>query len=92
MATPEIVTLYQTKEFLRVIADDEDGMIMDLIVAATEAVLTVADGFNPEGEPSARIRLAIMTHVAQAYLNREDGADLPKSAARLVHPLRSLTV
>lgn len=92
MSVPDIVTIEDAKLFLRVDAPDEDTLIASLIAAATEAVLAVADGFDPEGEPSPRVQLAILTHVAQAFGNREDGADVPKSAARLVHPLRSLTV
>jgi uncharacterized phage protein (predicted DNA packaging) len=91
---PNIVTLEEAKLFMRVDADDEDLTIETLIAAATEAALAYADGIVPTDsmEYPARVKLSILTHVAQAFGNRENGADAPASTMRLMQPLRSLEV
>lgn len=88
----EIVTLAEVKSYLRVDHDDEDALIALLIGAATEAALRLADSYNPADEPPLSLKLAILVHVARAYDNREDAADTPPSAARLLSPLRQLDV
>ena len=90
MATPDIVTLDEVKAYLRVLHDDEDSTIELLIGAATEAALRLADSHDPDDEPSLTLKLAIMVHVARAFDNREDAADAPPSAVRLLSPMRVL--
>lgn len=89
----ELVTLAEAKAFLRVDSADEDGTIAMLIGAATEAVVTLADGWVPlEGEPIPdRIRLVVLARVAVAFDDREKvtGAD---GETHLLGPLRLLTV
>ena len=93
MPTPEIVTLAEAKQYLRVDHSDEDAMISMLIVSATEAALVYADGYDPDtDEQPTRLKLAILAHVARAYDNREDGADAPPSSGRLLMPLRDMEV
>lgn len=90
--TPEIVTLAEAKEFLRVDGDDQDGTIAILIGAATEAALRLADTLDPTAQPPLSLKLAILFHASRAFDNREDAADMPASAARLLAPLRQLDV
>lgn len=88
-----IVCIEEAKLFVRVDHDVEDGLFFDLIDAATEAVLEYADGWVPdEDNVPARIKLAILCHVARAYSERQDGADIPEAAARLVKPMRRLSI
>lgn len=89
----DVVTLEETKLYLRVDHDFEDTTIAILIAAATEAALDYADAHDPLlAEPSARLKLAILTHVARAFSEREDGADTPASSVRLMQPLRDLEI
>lgn len=88
----DIVTLAEVKGYLRVEHSDEDATIALLIGAATEAALRLADIYDPEQEPPLSLKLAILVHVARAYDNREDAADTPPSAVRLLSPLRQLDV
>ncbi|MCI4653884.1 head-tail connector protein [Sphingomonas aquatilis] len=90
--TFDIVTLDEVKEYLRVDGDDDDATIALLIAAATEAALRLADSYDPVEEPPASLKLAILVHVARAFANREDAADVPPSAARLLSPLRQMDV
>ena len=89
-----LVTIEEAKAWLRVDTDEEDATIDTLIAAASAAAFDMADGWLPvEGEPVPdRIRLAVLTHVAQAFDNREGGADMPASAGRLLWPLRRLAL
>ncbi len=89
--TPEVVTLEETKLFLRVDADDEDATIRLLIDAATEAALRFANSVDPAAPP-ASLKVAILTHVARSFDNRENHADMPVSAERLLAPLRRLDI
>lgn len=93
MPTPNVVTLEETKLFLRVDHDYEDLTLETLIAAATEAALAYADAISADAtEYPARVKLSILTHVAQAFGNRENGADAPASTARLMQPLRDWDV
>lgn len=92
MATPDIVTLTEAKAYLRVDADDEDDLLHLLIGAATEAALQLADGYDPAEEAPLTLKLAILVHVTRAFDNREEGADAPPSAVRLLSPLRVLEI
>lgn len=89
----DLVTLEETKLFCRIDSDFDDPTVLMLIGAASAAVLDVADGWIPVvGEPIPdRIKLAVLTHVATAFDNREL-AELPASAARLLNPMRRLEV
>lgn len=89
--TPELVTLEEAKLFCRISNDEEDAIVTLLITAATDAIVDFADAWTPSDPAPARIKLAILAHVARAYDDR-DGADIPASVARLVFPLRRLDV
>lgn len=89
--TPEIVTLAETKLFLRVDSDEEDTTIQMLIDAATEAALRFANSIDPAAPPPS-LKIAILTHVCRAFDNRDDHADMPVSAERLLAPLRRLDI
>lgn len=86
------VSLTEVKEYLRITHNDEDATLTLLIAAANEAALHVAQNHDPEAEPPASLKLAILVHVCRAYVDRSDAADLPPSAARLLSPLRKLDV
>jgi len=88
---PEIVTLAEAKLFLRVDSDEEDATIRLLIDGATEAALRFANGIDPASPPPS-LKIAILTHVCRAFDHREDHADMPVSAERLLAPLRRLEV
>lgn len=88
---PEIVTLAEAKLFLRVDGDADDDTIILLIAAATETALSYADGFEPSAaEIPARLKLAVLAHVAQAFEDRSNGAAAPEGACRLLYPFRVL--
>lgn len=89
---PDLVTLTEVKLFLRIDADEEDALLAMLIGAATEAALDIADRWDRNTETPDRLKLAVLAHVARSYSNREDGADAPPSAARLIEPLRTLDI
>lgn len=90
--TPDIVSLAEAKLFVRVDDDHEDSLFAVIIEAATAAVLEYADDWVPGDEVPARIRLAILCQIATAYDERQDGADTPEAALRLIRPLRRLSV
>ncbi|KQN08150.1 head-tail connector protein [Sphingomonas sp. Leaf28] len=96
--TPDIVSLEEAKLFVRVDHDHEDSLFEVIIQAATDAVLEYADDWKPRDdwlpgdEVPARIRLAILCQIATAYDERQDGADTPEAALRLIRPLRRLSV
>lgn len=88
---PDVVTLAETKEFLRVMHDDEDSTIQTLIASAVESVLTVADGMTVAEPVPARIKVAVLARVSVMFDNREsvragDGED------RLLSPFRRIEV
>lgn len=89
MAT-DLVTIEEAKLWCRVDSDDEDETFATLIGAASEAVLSVADGWDGTDPVPDRVKLAVLTHVAQAFDDRENGAALPVSAGSLLSPLRNL--
>jgi uncharacterized phage protein (predicted DNA packaging) len=89
MSTPEIVTLDEAKTYLRVDGDADDGLIVTLIAAATEAALSYADAYDPETEVPARLKLAVLGHIAAAYDEREK-VDVPVTSQGLARSLRTL--
>lgn len=86
----DLISFEEVKLFLRLDDDEEDALLATLIGAATEAVLDYADNWDQTTEVPDRLKLAVLMHVARAYTNREDGADAPPSAGRLLFPLRKL--
>lgn len=90
--TLEIVTLAEAKTFLRVDGNDDDATITLLIEAATETALSLAERYDPTTPAPASLKLAILVHVARAFDNREDAADTPPSAARLMARYRQLEI
>lgn len=89
-----IVTLAEAKLWLRFTEDeiDEDATITILIAAATEHVLTIAEGYDPMTPAPAALKLAVLAHVARAFSDREDGSDAPAGNMRLVQSFRVLGV
>lgn len=87
----EIVTLAEAKLFVRVEHDEEDALLTTMIAAATETALAVADAWDVTATPPARLKLAVLAHVARAYDGRE-GVDAPEGNGRLLAPLRVLGV
>lgn len=91
MPLPEIVTLEEVDLFLRLGGDvSEEPLLRILIAAATEAVLAFTDAFDPTEDPPARIKLAVLAHIAQAFDNREDSAGVPSTVLNMVRPFRSI--
>ena len=87
----EIVTLAETKLFLRVDHDDEDALITTMIASATEAVLTLADQWDGLEPVPARLQLAVLSRVAVTFDQRGNLA--PGEGERyLIGPLRGLRI
>ncbi len=91
-ALPEVVTLDEAKLWVRYDQDHLDTEFRLLIAAATEAVFAHVEPSLYLGHIPARMKLAVLTHVANAFANKEDGADLPASAGRLLNPMRTLDI
>jgi hypothetical protein len=92
MPTPEIVTLAEAKAYLRVDGTEDDAVVQSILDAATEAALAYADTFDPEvDETPARLKLAILGHIAVAYDQREN-VDTPTASLGLARPLRTLDI
>jgi len=87
-----IVTLEEVKDWIRVSGTREDAQLQLLIEAAHDAVVDYTGAPILVGEVPNRYKLAVLTHVAMAYSNREDGAGMPASVARLLGPMRSLDI
>lgn len=86
-----LVTLAEAKAYLRVDSDAEDTTIALLIAAASEAVLSAADGWNGIGEVPDRLKLAVLARVAVAF-ERRDTVTAGEGEDRLVQPFRVLGV
>jgi len=94
MADP-LVTLEETKLYLRVEHDDEDDTIEVLIAAASDAVRDVASGWptdedDPEEVP-ARLKLAVLSRVQVAFDNR-GSVEAGTGELPMLTPLRTLEV
>ncbi|MBH0114207.1 phage gp6-like head-tail connector protein [Novosphingobium sp. YJ-S2-02] len=87
----DLVTLAEAKLWLRIDGDDEDSTILLLIAAASEAVLTTADGWDGTGEVPARLKLACLARIA---VSDQDRANVSAGTGedRLVQPFRALDV
>lgn len=85
----DIVTLEETKAFLRVDHDDEDGIIGTMIASATEAVTTMADLWDGLAPAPARLRLAVLSRVAVTY-DQRDSIAAGEGERHLIGPLRGL--
>lgn len=87
----DLVTLEEAKEFIRVMADDEDATIGILVSAASEAVRAIADGWDGEGDVPPRLKLAVLSRVAVAFDERAD-VRAALGEDRLIGPYRALSV
>lgn len=87
-----IITLAEAKLFCRIDQDEEDGLLQIMIDAATEAAMSIADGWDGTTPVPARLKLAVLNHVGFSYDNREDGAGAPAGSSRLLMPLRRMDV
>ncbi|WJY17494.1 head-tail connector protein [Alteriqipengyuania flavescens] len=88
---PDLVTLAEAKEFIRVMADDEDATIAILVSSASDAVRAVADAWDGVGEVPPRLKLAVLSRVAVAFDERTD-VRAALGEDRLIGPYRSLSV
>lgn len=86
---PDLVTLAETKAYVRIDNDIDDGTLATLITAASDAVADYADGWDGTGEVPARIKTAVLARVAAAYDVRETITE-PKGEHSLVLPYRTL--
>lgn len=86
---PDIVTLSEAKDHLRILHDDDDTNIELLIASATESVLDIASGWDGVGEVPARLKLAVLARVAHAFDDR-GSVEAGRGEDRLVLPLRAL--
>ena len=87
----QIVSLDEAKLYLRVDRNVEDAQIEIMVQAATEAALVIADAWDGTGEPPARLKMAVLSHVAAFYCDRE-GIAQSDGVVRLLMPLRNLDV
>lgn len=86
MADP-IITLAETKAFIRVDDDDDDALIQHLIATATETALAHADGLEEGDTIPESVRTSALLHVARLYDDRASEA-VPQAAATLANRYR----
>ncbi|PZN99849.1 MAG: phage gp6-like head-tail connector protein [Alphaproteobacteria bacterium] len=86
-----ILTLDETKLFLRILHDDEDTVIAGLIQTATETAMAHADGLLPEDEIPESVRTSALLHVCRLYDDRHTEAP-PQAAATLANRYRKWDV
>lgn len=86
---PDLVTLEEAKDYVRIDGDHDDVTLQTLIAAASDAVADLADAWDGTGEVPARIKLAVLARVAAAYDNRES-LPAPQGEQSLVLPYRAL--
>ena len=87
----DLVTLSETKAYLRVDHSDDDTTIALLIAAASDAVRDVATDWDGEGDVPDRLKVAVLSRVAITYDERtsvEPGA----GELGMLTPLRTLEV
>ena len=86
-----ILTLEETKAFIRVDGGYDDAVIASLILTATETALAHADGLE-QGDPIPEsVRTSALLHVARLYDDREREA-VPQAAATLANRYRKRDV
>lgn len=86
MADP-IITLDEAKAFLRFDYNDEDVLIAQLILTASETALAHADGLE-EGDPIPEsVRTAALIHVARLFDTRHN-EDQPPASLTLANRYR----
>ena len=86
-----ILTLEETKAFIRVDDDGEDTLIQGLILTATETALAHADGLLEGDEVPESVRTSALLHVARLYDDRHNEAP-PQAAATLASRYRDWSV
>lgn len=86
-----ILTLEETKDFIRVDHPGEDTLIQGLILTATETALAHADGLAEGDEVPESVRTSALLHVARLYDNREEGA-APVASVSLANRYRKWDV
>jgi len=86
-----ILTLDETKAFIRVDDDGEDTLIQGLILTASETALAHADGLLDGDEIPESVRTSALLHVARLYDNREEGA-APVASVSLANRYRKWDV
>lgn len=86
-----ILTLEETKAFIRVDDSDEDTLIEALILTATETALAHADGLLEGDEVPESVRTSALLHVARLYDDRHT-ENPPQAAATLANRYRKWDV
>lgn len=86
-----ILTLEETRLFLRIDDDDEDTLIQSLILTASETAMAHADGLLESDEIPESVRTSAMLHVARLYDNRHEGA-APVASVSLANRYRKWDV
>lgn len=86
-----ILTLAETKEFLRVLHNEEDTLITGLILTATETALAHADGLAETDAIPESVRTSALLHVCRLYDDRHSEAP-PAAAATLANRYRDWSV
>ena len=86
-----LLSLAETKLFLRVDDDEEDTLIAGLILTATETALAHADGLLEGDAVPESVRTSALLHVARLYDNREEGA-APVASVSLANRYRKWDV
>jgi hypothetical protein len=86
-----IITLAETKAFLRVDHTDEDTLINGLILAATETALAHADGLLEADPVPESVRTSALLHVSRLYDDRHSETP-PQAAATLASRYRDWSV
>jgi hypothetical protein len=86
-----IITLTETKAFLRVEHDEEDALIDGLILTATETALAHADGLLETDPVPESVRTSALLHVSRLYDDRQC-ENPPQAAATLASRYRDWSV
>jgi len=82
-----ILTLEETKAFIRVCHDDEDTVIQSMILTATETAMAHADGLEDGDEIPESVRTSALLHVARLYDGRHEG-EAPVASVALANRYR----
>ncbi|MFG1371113.1 head-tail connector protein [Xanthobacter oligotrophicus] len=87
----DLVTVEEARAYLQLTHGFTDPSLALLITAASEAVLDIATDWDGEGEPPARLKLAVLQRVVIAFENR-GSVEGPSGEEALLLPLRTLEV